>query len=261
MYIYKGKTALVTGASTGIGAAFARKLAEKGMNVVLVARSEDKLNKVASELKDVKATVIALDLTEHDAVAKLQQRLNEEQIEIDLLVNNAGFGTFGPFETISAETENQEIQLNVMALVALTHAFIPSMLKKGDGAIINVASTAAHSPIPFMAVYAATKAFVLSFSEALWAEYKDRGVRVLSLNPGATESDFHLVSGMSPQGVPMESAESVVKNGLKAMEEGKSFVISGLHNQIFGDFLTRIIPREQTALLAKTFMQTRLNKG
>ena len=258
MYQYKGKTALVTGASTGIGAAFVKKLASKGMNVVLVARSEDKMKNVAAQCKDVKTTVIPLDLTEADAVAKLQARLSEENIEIDLLINNAGFGIFGKFETIDLAIQQKEIQLNVMALVSLTHAFIPAMLKKGEGAIINVGSTAAHSPIPYLTVYAATKAFVLSFSEALWAEYKDRGIRVLSLNPGATESDFHLVSGLGLSGFPKEKAETVVDNGLKAMEEGKSFVISGLPNILMGDVLTRLLPREQVAMLAKQFMHGRL---
>ncbi len=261
MYKYSGKTALVTGASAGIGVAFAKKLAKKGMNIVLVARSEEKMKAVAAELIGVKATVIALDLTEPDAVAKLQSRLAEEQIEIDLLVNNAGFGTFGKFEDIDPATERKEIQLNVMAVVELTHAFIPSMLKKGEGAIINVASTAAHQPVPYMAVYAATKAFVLSFSEALWAEFKERGIRVLSLNPGGTESEFHEVAGMSTSGFPMETADTVVDNGLKALEEGKSFVISGFANALLGDFLTRIMPREQTVMMAKQFMQSRLPKS
>jgi len=261
MYKYTGKTALVTGASAGIGSAFAKKLAAKGMNVVLVARSENKLKAVASGLKGVTATVIPLDLTEPDAISKLQAQLSAEQIEIDLLVNNAGFGTFGKFETIDPATEKKEIQLNVMAVVELTHAFIPAMLKKGEGAIINVASTAGHQPVPYMAVYAATKAFVLSFSEALWAEFKDRGIRVLSLNPGATESEFHEVAGLSASGFPMETAETVVDTGLKALEEGKSFVISGLANALLGDVLTRVLPREQVALLAKTFMQTRLSNN
>jgi short-subunit dehydrogenase len=260
MYQYKGKTALVTGASTGIGAAFVKKLASKGMNVVLVARSEDKMKNVAAQCKDVKTTVIPLDLTDADAVPKLQSRLKEENIEVDLLINNAGFGIFGQFETIDLAIQQKEIQLNVMALVGLTHAFIPAMLQKGEGAIINVASTAAHSPIPYLSVYAATKAFVLSFSEALWAEYKDRGIRILSLNPGATESDFHLVSGLESSGFPKESAETVVDNGLKAMEEGKSYVISGLPNILMGDVLTRLLPREQVAMLAKQFMHGRLNK-
>lgn len=260
MYQYKGKTALVTGASTGIGAAFVKKLAGKGMDIVLVARSEDKMKNVAAQCPGVKTTVIPLDLTEADAVTKLQSRLSTENIEVDLLINNAGFGMFGQFESLSIEIQLKEIQLNVMALVALTHAFIPSMLKRGEGAIINVASTAAHSPIPYLSVYAATKAFVLSFSEALWAEYKDRGIRVLSLNPGATESEFHTVSGLESGGFPKESAETVVDNGLKAMEEGKSYVISGLPNILMGDVLTRLLPREQVAILAKQFMQGRLKK-
>lgn len=261
MYKYKGKTALVTGASTGIGAAFAKRLGEKGMNVVLVARSEEKLKEVAAAIKDVKTTVIPLDLTQSDAVEKLTKELNSAQIEIDMLVNNAGFGTFGRFETIDPAKEREEIQLNVMAVVDLSHAFVRNMLKKGDGAIINVASTAAHQPVPYLSVYAATKAFVLSFSEALWAEYKDRGIRVLSLNPGATESEFHERAGMTASGFPMESAETVVNNGLRALEEGKSFVISGMHNALLGDFLTRVLPRGQVAQLAKQFMQMRLPKN
>src|SRR5271156_4950090 len=194
MYKYNGKTALITGASTGIGAEFARKLARRGMNVILVARSEDKLQALASELKNIKATVIPLDLTLPDAAPTLKKKVAELGLQVDLLINNAGFGTFGPFEEIDPKLEQQEIQLNVMALVDLTHAFIPAMLERGEGAIINLASVAAHQPVPYMSVYAATKAFVLSFSEALWAEYKDRGIRVLSLNPGATKTEFHSVA-------------------------------------------------------------------
>jgi short-subunit dehydrogenase len=261
MYKYKDKTALITGASAGIGAAFVRILASKGMNVVLVARSKEKLEKVAADIKGVKATVIPLDLTEANAISKLQSRLSEENISVDLLVNNAGFGTFGQFETIDSGREKEMIQLNVSAVVELTHAFIPAMLERKEGAIINVASTAAHLPVPYMAVYAATKAFVLSFSEALWAEYKDRGIRILSLNPGSTESEFHQVAGMTVSSFPMETAEAVVLNGLKALEEGRSFVISGMSNAILGDVLTRIIPRGQAALLAKQFMQGRVKKG
>jgi short-subunit dehydrogenase len=260
MYKYNGKTALITGASTGIGAEFARKLAKRGMNVILVARSADKLQALAAELKNIKATVIPLDLTLPDAASIVRKKVSELELQVDLLVNNAGFGTFGPFEAMDPELERNEIQLNVVALVDLTHAFIQPMLERGEGAVINVASVAAHQPVPYLAVYAATKAFVLSFSEALWAEYKDRGIRVLSLNPGATKTEFHSVAKM-PENFMMESVSTVVDTGLKALEEGKSVAICGLGNAVMAGFLQRLVPREQVALVAKKIMGSRLPKA
>jgi short-subunit dehydrogenase len=173
MRTLKGKTALVTGASSGIGEAVARRLAQEGANVVLVARSEAKLRALADTLSEdhgINAVVVVADLIKPSTGEAVRRHVDAQGIAIDVLVNNAGFGTYGPFEDIEPGREQDEVAVNVVALVGLTHAFLPPMLQRGHGAILNVASTSAFQPGPYMAVYAATKAFVLSFSEALWAE-------------------------------------------------------------------------------------------
>ena len=163
-------TTLITGASTGIGAAFARKLAARGRNVLLVARSEDKLIALCNELgrlTSIRAQYLALDLQQPDAAAQLFEETKKRELEIDMLINNAGFGSMGDFERLDLARELEMIDLNVKAVVALTHKFIAPMRERKQGTIVNVASTAAFQGVPFMATYAATKAFVLSFSEAL----------------------------------------------------------------------------------------------
>ncbi len=203
MFAYRGKTALVTGASAGIGAEFARALAARGSDVILVARSQERLRALADELArdfGVRAEVIAADLTRADAARDLYAEAEVRGLTVDLLINNAGFGTHGPFETLAPARDHAEVMLNVAAVVDLTHLFLPAMLKRGDGAVINVASTASFQPVPYMAVYGATKAFVLSFSEALWAECRGRGVRVLALCPGTTATEFFDVVGTQDAG-------------------------------------------------------------
>jgi len=170
MYTYQGKTALITGASSGIGEAFAQGLAARGMNVILVARSETILNTLAQKLDEqyhVRTTVIPADLSHLDASATIKERVQELGLQVDLLVNNAGFGTYGHFETLDAQRDREEVLVNVAAVVDLSHAFLPAMFERGEGAIINVASTASFQPAPYMAIYGASKAFVLSFSAAL----------------------------------------------------------------------------------------------
>ncbi|MBV9690639.1 MAG: SDR family NAD(P)-dependent oxidoreductase [Ktedonobacteraceae bacterium] len=159
MFTYQGRTALVTGASSGIGEAFARALAGRGMNVVLVARSEEKLRALAAELSGqycVRAEVMAADLGQEQAVQLIEQEVERRGLTIDLLVNNAGFGTYGLFETLSPEREHQEVMVNIAATVALTHAFVPSMTARGQGAVINLSSVAGFQPLPYMAVYGAS---------------------------------------------------------------------------------------------------------
>ena len=198
MKALRDKTALITGASSGIGEATARRLAQSGTHVVLVARSEPKLRALAAALAaehGIRAAVVVVDLIQPGSGATVQRETAAQGIEVDVLVNNAGFGTYGPFETIPAAREQDKIAVNIAALVDLTHAFLPSMLQRGDGAILNVASTSAFQPGPYMAVYAATKAFVLSFTEALWAEYRNRGVHVAALCPGAVETPFFAALG------------------------------------------------------------------
>jgi uncharacterized protein len=184
MFTYQGKTALITGASSGIGRAFAHALARRGMSVVLVARSEERLRALATELSQrysVRAEVIPADLSQEDAIRQIQLEVQQRGLVIDLLVNNAGFATNGYFETLSPERDHDQVMVDVTSGVDLTHAFVPALLERSSGAaIINVASTAGFQPLPYMAVYGASKAFVLSFSQALAEEYRMHGLRVLA---------------------------------------------------------------------------------
>ncbi len=234
MFMYANKTALITGASSGIGEAFAFSLAARNCNLILVARNETKLKELAKELSakyNVKATVIVLDLSSPGAPKTLHLEVQKQQLKVDLLINNAGFATYGYFEQISGERQHEEVMLNVAALVDITHAFMPDLLRNRDGGLINVSSTAAFQPDPYMAVYGATKTFVLSFSEALWAENRKRGLKVLALCPGATETSFFDVVGSSEASVgSRETPQTVVKNALKAFEKGRSHMISGRQN-------------------------------
>jgi short-subunit dehydrogenase len=252
--------ALITGASSGIGAAFARELASRGMDLILVARSESKLQALATELTtpECRVEVIVCDLSQAGATQQIYKFVQDRQLHVDLLINNAGFGTYGSFENLDPGREQAEIMLNVAAVVDLAHAFIPDMLKHGNGAIINVASTAGHQPVPYMAVYGATKAFVLSFSEALWAEYRDRGIRVLALCPGPTETPFHAIAQEQIVGLgQMATPEQVVSTGLRALEQGRSYVIPGLMNAFLSAILPRLLPRHLVALVAKRMTKPR----
>jgi short-subunit dehydrogenase len=259
MFQYKGKTALITGASSGIGAAFARSLAQRGMNVVLVARSGDKLDKLAGELTakfKIRGEVIACDLSLENAVEQVQQATQSYGLAVDLLINNAGFATFGPFEEQVAGQQHQEVMLNVTTLVDLTHAFLPAMLAQGSGGIINLASTAAFQPLPYMAIYGATKAFVLSFSEALWGEYHNKGVRIMALCPGPTDTAFFDKAGEGGAAGKMASPEQVVEKALKALEKGKSYIIYGTGNYIMVQS-ARFFPRHLVTLISSRMLKPR----
>jgi short-subunit dehydrogenase len=228
------KTTLITGASSGIGEEFARRLAAWGDDLLLVARSEDKLIALCNELgraHEVKCQHFALDLSKEGAGRALFEEARGRGLEVATLVNNAGFGSMGDFASLDLARELDMIELNVRALVELTHLFLAGMRERGEGAIINVASTAAFQPVPFMATYAATKAFVLSFSEALWEENRARGIKVLALCPGVTETNFFAAGEM--QKPPMRSVQTpqeVVATALGALEQNRSHVISGWYN-------------------------------
>ena len=229
-------TTLITGASSGIGAAFARKLAARGRNVFLVARSEDKLIALCNELgrlTSIRAQYLALDLQQPDAAAQLFEETKKRELEIEMLINNAGFGSMGDFAKLDLNRELEIIQLNVRALVDLTHRFLGPMRERKRGTIINVASTAGFQPVPYMATYAATKAFVLSFSEALWEENRLHGVHVMALCPGVTETNFFEASGMDHPPMRMiQTPEEVVDTALRALNRHKSAVVSGWTNSL-----------------------------
>lgn len=244
MFRYQGKTALITGASSGIGAAFASELAARGMDIILVARSKERLHALATAIMQqhgYKVEVIAADLSTEQGVALVIHEVEKRGLSIDLLVNNAGFGTHGYFETIAPERDQQEVMLNVAAVVALSHAFLPAMAARGDGAVINVGSTASFQPVQYMPVYGASKAFVLSFSVALAEEYRHRGVRILALCPGATVTSFFEVAGEEATAGPTKrTPEQVVATGLRALEQGRTVVVDGLMNRILSH-LSRVL--------------------
>ncbi|MEL6494462.1 MAG: SDR family oxidoreductase [Cyanobacteria bacterium J06623_7] len=245
-------TALITGASVGIGETFARELAARQNDLVLVARSQDKLELLAAELSQkhqIKTLVIPQDLTAPAAGQTIFDRVRAEGLTIDLLINNAGFGDYGTFSDRPLDKMLAMVQLNIKVLVELTGLFLPQMQERRAGGIINLSSIAGFQPIPYMSVYAASKAFVLSFSEALWAENKDLGVKVIAVCPGPTESKFYdraefPESASTMNGMTMASAEKVVQDSLKALDKHQSnAVVGGFTNQVIVN-LPRFIPRD-----------------
>ncbi|MEG4987835.1 SDR family oxidoreductase [Microcoleus sp. BR0-C5] len=245
-------TALITGASGGIGAAFAAELAKRQHNLILVARSEDKLQQLAAKLQqefNILVEIIVQDLTAPAAGTTVFDTVVQKGWTVDLLVNNAGFGDYGAFADRPLDKQLKMVQLNIVALVELSHLFLQGMRQRKSGSIINVASIAAFQPMPYLSMYAATKAFVLSFSEALWAENKDLGIGVLCLCPGPTESDFFAVaefpkSMASSSGQKLVPAAEVVRDALKALDKNESNVVTGgILNQIIAN-MPRLMPRE-----------------
>lgn len=255
-------TTLITGASSGIGAAFARKFATLGRNVFLVSRSEEKLITICNELgrmSGIRAQYFAIDLAEPDAPARLFEETTRRELEIDMLINNAGFGSMGHFGKLDRERELEMIELNVRALVDLTYRFLAPMREKKQGTIINVASTAGFQPVPFMATYAATKAFVLSFSEALWEENRPLGVHVMALCPGVTETNFFEASRMDrPPLRGSQTPEEVVETALRGLKRNKSSVISGLPNLLTVQAV-RLLPRSLVLRIAGKALRQRFD--
>ncbi len=253
MFAYQGKTALITGASSGIGRAFAEALASRGMSVILVARSQDRLRALATDLATryaIRAEVIAVDLSQPQAIQEIQQEIQRLGLGVDLLINNAGFATHGSFERLSPERDHAQVMVDVVAVVDLAHAFVPALLERAPGTgIINIASTAGFQPLPSMAVYGASKAFVLSFSQALAEEYRARGLRVLALCPGATETAFFEVAGEAASVGRRRTAEQVVVTALRALERGRDVVIDGFSNALLAN-LARFFPRRFVVRMA-----------
>ncbi|MEA5565825.1 SDR family oxidoreductase [Anabaena sp. UHCC 0399] len=254
-------TALITGASGGIGRAFAQELAARQTNLVLVARSEAKLHQLAQELQEqykIQVDVIVKDLTEVDATAAVFDITKTKGLTIDLLINNAGFGDYGDFAKSDRDRQVKMVQLNVLALVDLTHKFLPLMRQRGSGNIINVASITAFQPIPYLSVYAATKAFIVSFSEALWAENREYGVRVLVTCPGPTETEFFTEANFPPALAEttnkVMTSEEVVRHSLKALETGEpTLIVSDFSTQL-RSLVARLVPRKTLlSMLAKHF--------
>lgn len=255
---YKGKTALITGASSGIGLDYAREFARRGANLVLVARRVDLLDAAAAQLvkgHGVGVTTIALDLSVPAAAQKLVDELKSQSIHPDFVVNNAGFGTSGRAKNEDRGRVAQEIQLNVGTLVDLTLAYLPQLLERNFGAIINIASTAAFQPVPGMAVYAATKAFVLSFTSAIWGETNHTNVRVLTVCPGATSTEFFDVAGAKPSGA-LAPVSQVIDATFKALDARKSVpaVVAGGRNRTMAAISQRMPAKTVIKVAAGMFL-------
>ena len=253
-------TVLITGASSGIGLELARTFASYGHSLVLVARNQDRLTNVAQELHKqfgVSVITIAKNLSQETAPQEIVHELNTQNIDIDILVNNAGFGLFGFFKDTDIKTEIDMINLNITALTALTKCLLPQMLKNKNGKILNVASTAAFQPGPLMAVYFATKAYVVSFSEALANELKGTGVSVTTLCPGPTDTGFQDAAKMANARLfrHAKTPAEVADLGYRGLMNGKHIVIPGFKNNFLA-FLTRFAPVRLSAAIVRRMERT-----
>src|SRR5579859_3871331 len=254
---WSGKWALVTGASAGIGKALAEELARGGTNLVLTARRRERLEELAQQLGDsrkIQTRIFVSDLTERDAPEKIFQFTKLQGIEIELLINNAGFGAYGEFPTVETRRLTDMVHVNCAAVVHLTRLYLPEMVARRRGYVLIVASTASFQSVPYISTYAATKSFDLLLAEGLAEEMKPYGVRVCALCPGTTTSEFHELAGHPSHARGREqTAETVVQNGLRALAAGKSYVISGMGNYL-GAHGERLVPRRLvTRVAAKMF--------
>ncbi len=233
------RTAWVTGASSGIGAAYARRLARDGFGLVLVARSKETLEEIAEEIRkesSVGVRVLPADLTQPPSLAEVEQALREDP-DLELLVNNAGFGTAGTFHALDLEKEDSEVRLNVLAPTRLSHAALTNMVPRGRGAVINVSSVGGLAPAPFMSTYGATKAYLVSFTEGLSEELRGTGVKVQVLCPGFTRTEFQANANVDAGRVPAAlwmTAEAVVDESLRALDRGTVFCVPGFKNRVYG---------------------------
>jgi len=254
---WKGKWALVTGASAGIGRALAEELARGGTNLLLTARREDRLRRLAQELSAkhrIQAEIFVANLTQPAAPEAIFQYTQEKGRVIDLLVNNAGFGQYGALHSTETDRLLQMVQVNCTEVLHLTRLFVPAMVARRSGDVLIVASTAAFQAVPYISTYAATKVFDLYLAEGLAEELQPHGIRVCALCPGTTTSEFHEIAGHPAHSKGREqSAETVARNGLRALAAGKSYVISGLGNYL-GAHGERLVPRRfVTRVAAKIF--------
>jgi short-subunit dehydrogenase len=254
----KRPTALITGASSGIGAMFAREYSARGYNLVVAARRTDRLEALAAEITaahGVSVRVIASDLSVPGAAKKLATAVGKTPI--DVLVNNSGWGHIGPFADEDLAGMAAEINVNIVALTQLSRLCVAPMIERGRGTIINIASTAAYQPVPNMSVYAATKAYVLSFTEALWGELQGTGVVALAVSPGGTATEFFEVAGGRPIGSALMTPTQVVATAMSALEAKSPApsVIVGAANRVMA-MAGRFVPRRMLISVAKTLMKS-----
>lgn len=257
------KVTLITGASSGIGEAFARRLAAEKHDLVLVARSEKKLHELCDELMlkhQVTAHYVAMDLNEFEADKKLFEETERHGMQVEWLINNAGFGSMGDFAALELERELEMVNLNISVLVALTHRYLQRMREQKSGVIINVSSTASFQPVPFMAAYAATKAFVTSFSEAVAEENRPFGIKVSALCPGPTDTNFFAAAAAVPFSAKgMQTAEDVVEAALNGVRKGKSTTVSGWTNYI-GSVFGTLVPDSLVTRAIGSYLRPKMKK-
>ena len=273
MYSYKGKLALVTGASTGIGYAIAKELSRRGANLILsaTARSEDKLHELSSEIKDLgsECHIFLEDLSRLNSGRSLYDQIKLQNLHVDLLVNNAGYGRWGTFHEVEMDDYAEMIQLNITSLSELSHLFIPDMISKGEGGVINVGSVASLTPVPYSSVYAATKAYVLSLSEGLRYEYRNSNIRIMALLPGATVSNFGQVATAksdklrerlnkqtkrSTAGTLFQTSHEVAIECLDGFEKNKQFIIPGKGNRRTA-LVSKLMPRTKVLNIVGNFFK------
>lgn len=249
--------ALITGASGGIGLDLAELFAEDKINLILVARSENKLNEIAKNFErkyNIKVYTIAKDLSKEKSALELFNEVTSKNLKVEFLVNNAGFGSYKDFVSEDWEVYNRMLNLNIISLVYLSHLFANEMIKNGYGKILNVASTAGFQPIPGLNIYSATKAFVLSFSEALHHELKDKRITVTTLCPGSTITNFHKTAGLKGRRFIAMKSKTVAKCAYNAMMKGKQTTIPGIMNKI-SVFTIRFAPRKLVPVISKKIIK------
>lgn len=257
---FKGSTALITGASSGIGMGFARILASYGIHLVIIARSKQILCDLAEELNrlyEINVDVVVMDLTAADAPQKLFDSVHERHQSIDILINNAGFGKWSNFLNEPIENYRTMLNLNIHTLVELTYLFLPQMLQQKKGIVINLASTAAFQPLPYIAVYGASKTFVLNFTEALSGEYAGQGIKFLALCPGNTATNFAQVANADTTGMAVSTVDEVVQAAIQALEQNKLYCVPGMANY-FTAQLSRILPRAGMVKMVSNMLKKRI---
>jgi hypothetical protein len=263
MKTVNGKTALITGASSGIGKAFAGKLAAMGCNLIITARSIHKLEDIAAKIRDqhsVTVNVYEGDLFNKKTPQILFDRIKKAGLSVDILINNAGFGKWANFLDESMETYESMLQVNVNALVTLSHLFLPGMVQTEESGIINIGSTGSFQPCPYVAVYCATKAFVLSFSEALYGEYYKKGITVIAVCPGNTATSFFEIANADIKGLNFVSSELVAEEGITALLKGKNYKVTGGFSNYIQSLSSRFLPRKTMINIVGNMFNARVNK-
>jgi len=254
---WRGKWALVTGASAGIGQSLAKQLAATGVNLVLTARRVDRLAQLASELTArhaVQVEVCPADLTRPQAPEEIFGFTQQKNLHIHVLINNAGFGAYGEFHKTNRQRLLGMVQVNVASVVHLTHLFVPAMIERGSGYIMIVSSTAAFQPVPYLSTYGGTKGFDMLFAGSIAEELREYGVRVTALCPGSTVTEFHQVAGISSsRRRRQESAEKVVRVGLRALAQGEPLVISGVRNRLAMEVQRALLRRMVARVTGRMF--------